>query len=157
MIEAARRVVAIVDASKSGNDQTFGCADVEDIDVLITSLLADGHRGVNGYAEPSDASRNTRPSGLAPRIVAYIGTILHRALDDAVRWGRLMRNPTDAVKRPKLPNASSTVIACDAETLTDFLTRSHQYVGRGGQADRYYPLWLLLATTGLRRGGSELR
>ena len=43
MIEAARRVVAIVDASKSGNDQTFGCADVEDIDVLIT------HRRASDY------------------------------------------------------------------------------------------------------------
>ena len=42
MIEAARRVVAIVDASTSGNDQTFGCADVEYIDVLIT---ASGHAG----------------------------------------------------------------------------------------------------------------
>ena len=119
---------------------------------LYASLLADGHRGVNGYAKPGEPSKNTRPSGLAPRTVAYIGTILHRALDDAVRWGRLMRNPADAVKRPKLPSASSTVMAWDAETLADFLTRSRQYVGRGGQADRYYPLWLLLATTGLRRG-----
>ena len=52
--------------------------------------------------------------GLAPRTVAYIGTILHRALDDAVRWGRLVRNPADAVKRPKVPSASSTVTAWDA-------------------------------------------
>ena len=40
MIEAARWVVAIVDASKFGNDQTFGYADFEDIDVLITDRRA---------------------------------------------------------------------------------------------------------------------
>ena len=40
MIEAARWVVAIVDASKFGNDQTFGYADFDDIDVLVTDRRA---------------------------------------------------------------------------------------------------------------------
>lgn len=40
MIEAARWVVAIVDASKFGNDQTFGYAGFDDIDVLITDRRA---------------------------------------------------------------------------------------------------------------------
>ena len=40
MIEAARWVVALVDASKFGNDQTFGYADFDDIDVLITDSRA---------------------------------------------------------------------------------------------------------------------
>jgi integrase len=107
---------------------------------------------VNGYARPRVDSTNSRPAGLSPRTVAHIGTILHRAFDDAVRWGRLVRNPADAVKRPKIPSASSTVTAWDAATLGDFLTRSRGYVGKGGTSDRYYALWLLLATTGLRRG-----
>jgi len=119
---------------------------------LYAALLAEGHRGVNGYAKPSSEAANTRPAGLAPRTVAYIGTILHRAFDDAVSWGRLVRNPADAVKRPKVPSASSTVTAWDAPTLADFLTRSKSYAGKGGHPDRYYALWLLLATTGLRRG-----
>ena len=119
---------------------------------LYAALLADGHRGVNGYAKPRDDSTNSRPAGLAPRTVAYIGTIMHRAFDDAVRWKRLLVNPADAVKRPKIPNASSTVMAWDAATLADFLTRSKAYSGKGGQPDRYYAVWVLLATTGLRRG-----
>ncbi|MEK7424558.1 MAG: site-specific integrase [Actinomycetota bacterium] len=122
------------------------------ISKLYAALLADGHRGVNGYAKPQSAATNSRPTGLAPRTVAYIGTILHRAFDDAVHWGRLVRNPADAVKRPKVPHASSTVTAWDAATLADFLSRSKSYRGKGGQADRYFALWMLLATTGLRRG-----
>ena len=135
----------------------LGGIPLQDVDAgtiarLYSALLADGHRGVNGYAKPGSQSTNTRPSGLSPRTVSYIGTILHRAFDDAVRWGRLVRNPADAVKRPKVPSASSTVMAWDALTLGQFLSRSRTYSGKGGTADRYYPLWLLLATTGLRRG-----
>lgn len=41
MIESARRVVAIVDQSKLGNDQTFAFAGFDDLDVLITDDRAD--------------------------------------------------------------------------------------------------------------------
>lgn len=41
MIEAARRVVAIVDQSKLGNDQLFNFAELDDLDVLITDRRAD--------------------------------------------------------------------------------------------------------------------
>lgn len=40
MIEAARWVVVIVDASKFGNDQTFGFAGFDDVDVVITDSRA---------------------------------------------------------------------------------------------------------------------
>lgn len=35
-------------------------------------------------------------SGLDGRTVNYVHTIIHRAMKDAVRWGRLPRNPADA-------------------------------------------------------------
>ena len=41
MIESARRVVAIVDQSKLGNDQTFSYAALDEIDVLITDSRVD--------------------------------------------------------------------------------------------------------------------
>ncbi len=41
MIESARRVVAIVDSSKLGNEQLFGFAGLDEIDVLITDDRAD--------------------------------------------------------------------------------------------------------------------
>lgn len=55
---------------------------------LYAALLADGKRSAGG-------------GGLAPRTVRYLHTILHRAFRDAVRWGRLVRNPADAADPPR--------------------------------------------------------
>ncbi len=41
MIDSARRVVAVVDQSKLGNDQLFTFAELDDLDVLITDTRAD--------------------------------------------------------------------------------------------------------------------
>jgi integrase len=84
-------------------------------------------------------------AGLAPRTVRYIATILRRALKDAVRWSRLLRNPSDAADPPR-PTAGRRIQYWDAGTLAEYLNRSRQ------ADDRYLPLWTLLATTGARRG-----
>ena len=86
------------------------------------------------------------PSGLDRRTVNYIHTILHRALKDAVRWGRLHRNPADAADPPRGGQKSPEVQSWDAPTLRRFLDASR------AEGDRLYPLWVLLATTGTRRG-----
>jgi integrase len=83
--------------------------------------------------------------GLSPRTVAYVHTILHRAFKDAVRWGRLARNPADAADPPRGSRAAE-IQAWDAATLRGFLGRSRD------DSDAYYPLWVVLSTTGLRRG-----
>ena len=41
-------------------------------------------------------------SGLSNRTVKYIRTIMHQALDQALEWGLVARNVTDAVKHPRL-------------------------------------------------------
>lgn len=89
---------------------------------------------------------DTRRAGLDSRTVAYIHTILHRALKDAVRWDRLARNPADAADPPRPGQKALAVSAWDSRTLRRFLTASR------ADADRLYPLWMLLATTGMRRG-----
>lgn len=86
------------------------------------------------------------PEGLDRRTVNYIHTILHRALKDAVRWGRLARNPADAADPPHGGQKSDGVQAWDAATLRTFLTKSRE------SGDRLHALWVLLATTGMRRG-----
>jgi integrase len=78
--------------------------------------------------------------------VNYIHTILHRALKDAVRWGRLVRNPSDAADPPRAGQKSDGVHSWDTATLRQFLDASHS------AGDRYHGLWVLLATTGMRRG-----
>lgn len=95
-------------------------------------------------ADDKEGSR-TRP-GLDRRTVSYVHTILHRALKDAVRWGRLARNPADASDPPKSHQKSDGVHAWDAETVHRFLEMSR------AEDDRLYALWVLAATTGMRRG-----
>lgn len=92
------------------------------------------------------ANGNLRPpnEGLAPRTVHYIHTIIHRALRDAVRWDRLARNAADAADPPRQRQGGSAIKAWQADSLGQFL--------RAVQDDRLHGLWVLLATTGLRRG-----
>ncbi|HEV7208308.1 MAG TPA: Arm DNA-binding domain-containing protein, partial [Mycobacteriales bacterium] len=85
-------------------------------------------------------------TGLDPRTVAYIHTIIHRACKDAVRWGRLARNPADAADPPRAIRKTGRVQAWDADTLRGFLDISRI------EGDRRHALWVVLATTGLRRG-----
>jgi integrase len=83
---------------------------------------------------------------LDPRTVNYVHTIVHRAFKDAVRWGRLARNPADAADPPRGGQKSDGVHSWDAATLHEFLSASHE------SGFRLHPLWVLLATTGMRRG-----
>jgi integrase len=96
-------------------------------------------RQANG--EGSDAGMQ-----LDRRTVNYVHTIIHRALKDAVRWGRLARNPADAADAPRSGQKSDGVHSWDAATLREFLAAS------ATSGDRLHPLWVLLATTGMRRG-----
>jgi integrase len=80
------------------------------------------------------------PLSVATRRLAH--AVLHRALRDAVRWGRLVRNPADMADPPAA--ARSRAQAWTARDLGRFLAHV--------RGDRLYPLWRLAATTGMRRG-----
>ena len=80
--------------------------------------------------------------GLSPKTVANVHGILHKAFTDAVRQGRLSRNPAEAVDPPKAQRARTNVWT--VEQLRRFL----QHVAD----ERLYAAWLLFATTGMRRG-----
>lgn len=91
------------------------------------------------------SAREAEPAGLAPKSVHYVHTILHRAFRDAVRWGKLTRNPAAAADPPKPGSRNrGAVKAWPDDVLGDFLDREAD--------DRYGPLWHFLATTGMRRG-----
>jgi integrase len=83
---------------------------------------------------------------LDPRTVNYVHTIVHRAFKDGVRWGRLVRSPADAADPPRGGQKSDGVQSWNAATARDFLAASL------ASGDRLHPLWVLLATTGMRRG-----
>jgi integrase len=77
--------------------------------------------------------------------VQYVHAIVHRALRDAVKWGRLARNPADAADPPKATAASRPESTTwTADQLRTFLERT--------RTSRFSAAYHLIATTGLRRG-----
>jgi integrase len=91
-------------------------------------LLETGHRRGSG--------------GLAPKTVRNIHGALHAALRDAVRWGYVARNVAAAADLPK--GMAPEMQVWSPEQLRAFLDHVRD--------DRLYAAWLLLATTGMRRG-----
>jgi hypothetical protein len=80
--------------------------------------------------------------GLAPKTVRNVHLMLHRALHDAMRWGYLVRNVAEAADPPAARTPEQKVWS--PQELGAFLEHVLD--------DRLYALWLLVATTGMRRG-----
>ena len=81
---------------------------------------------------------------LSPATVRRVHATLHRALKDAVRWSRLSRNPVDSADPPRAAGFDREMKVWTATEVRSFLERERE--------SDLYPLWLLLATTGMRRG-----
>lgn len=94
------------------------------------------------YADLLDHGRRDGHGGLSAKTVRNLHGVLNKAFRDAVRWRRLVRNPAEAAS-PPAKRPGETVI-WSPEQLRAFL----EHV----RGDRHYALWLLAATTGLRRG-----
>lgn len=82
--------------------------------------------------------------GLSPATVRRVHATLHRALKDAVRWNRLLKNPVDVADPPRSSSPDLEMKVWSARELKRFLSSQ--------RGSRLYPLWLTLATTGMRRG-----
>jgi integrase len=80
--------------------------------------------------------------GLSGKTVANVHGVLHKALADAVKQDKVVRNVADAVDPPKASKPRTDVWT--VEELRAFLLHVH--------GDRLYAAWLLFATTGMRRG-----
>jgi integrase len=80
--------------------------------------------------------------GVGPRTVQYVHATIRKALNDAVRWGLLVRNPADhaAAPRPRRTELRTWT----AEELRWFL--------ESVRGDRLCAAWQLAALTGMRRG-----
>ena len=82
--------------------------------------------------------------GLTALSVRHVHAVLHRSLKDAVRWGRLARNPADLADPPRVAAGGHELRTWSAAQLAAFLHSQRD--------DRLYALWHTLAMTGLRRG-----
>ena len=86
--------------------------------------------------------RSKLDAGLKPSSVRYIHAVLHRALKQAVRWGLVPRNVTEAVDIPKLTRE-------EINALSPEETRRFLAAARG---DRLEALYVLAVHCGPRRG-----
>jgi integrase len=88
-------------------------------------------------------------SGLSPRAVQHVHVVLGRALEDAVRWGKLARNPARFADAPKPQRRDMQTWT--AGELSQFLgwcrDNKSNYV-----CASHFVAYLLSATTGMRRG-----
>ncbi len=96
------------------------------------------------YADLRSNGQRRSPGGLAPKTVKNVHGILRKALGDAMRLGKLARNPAAHAESPKVIRGKMRVWT--PEQLRHFLTHM--------QTDRLYSTYLLAASTGMRR--SEL-
>lgn len=84
------------------------------------------------------------PEGLSAKSIQNVAMTVHRLLKDAVRWGKITRNPADMADPPKRSANQREIQAWNVETLRTFLQLTKD--------DALHVLWVVLATTGLRRG-----
>lgn len=80
--------------------------------------------------------------GLSRRTVQLTHAVLHHALRQALQWGQIARNPTDAVSAPR-PTRKEMQVLSQEQVETLFAAN---------REDRLYALWVTLATAGLRIG-----
>ena len=94
------------------------------------------------YADKRESGRRDGKGGLAPRSVRHLHVVMHEALDFAVKQQMIVRNVADAVDAPRFTHKEMTTWTAD--DARRFLEAS--------DGDTYDPIWLLMLTTGLRRG-----
>jgi len=93
------------------------------------------------YADKLAHGRLDGKGGLNARTVRHHHVTLHTALQSAVKWGLLARNPTDAVDAPRYqPKEMRTL---DEDGLDKFLDAARE--------TPYYSLFYLAFYTGMRR------
>lgn len=97
------------------------------------------------YAELLEGGKlNGKTKTLSPKSVHNAHAVIRHALNDAVRWGYVTRNVALSADPPKTKSAGATMKTWTAQEVRAFLD--------GMATDRLSALWVMLATTGMRRG-----
>ncbi len=86
--------------------------------------------------------RQKLDAGLSPRTVQYLHVVLHRALKQALRWGLVPRNVSEAVDPPRVHRE-------EISPLSPVQARALLEAARG---DRLEALYVLAVHCGLRQG-----
>src|SRR5215208_3307037 len=97
------------------------------------------------YATLLATGRRNGQGGLSARTVHHCHRVLNSALRQAVRWGMLVRNPTDALEKKDRPKVEKKVVATiDAGATVEVIELARER--------RLFIPILLASLDGLRRG-----
>lgn len=114
-------------------------------------IRASNRQDGEGDESPAAVRRDSTNTGtrggsvkptLSPSSIAQLHAVLHGALEQAVRWNLIPRNPAAAVKGPKVTKPDITPLT--AEQVRTLLTAV--------QGDPLEALYVLAVTTGMRSG-----
>ena len=107
-------------------------------------IPAIGHRSIAQLtpAEIQKVYAEMQARGLSPRTIRYAHSVLHNALEQAVRWRLLARNPAHLVTLPR--RVRREMRSLSADEAGQLLSAS--------AGTRFEALWALLLSTGLRPG-----
>src|SRR5262249_14529935 len=94
------------------------------------------------YAKALASGRRDGTGGLSPRTVTHMHRVLREALQQAVGWQLLVRNPADAVRPPKVERKQLSTY--DIEQTAELLDRL--------RGNRMFIPTVLAGLCGLRRG-----
>ena len=89
----------------------------------------------------AEGSRKKISQGLEPKTVVNTHRMMHRACEEFTAWGWAKRNVVSDAHPPRVPRKGRKVWTTDQ--LQTFLIRA--------QSDRFFALWVLEATSGMRR------
>ena len=110
-------------------------------DPAIGQPIAPRKVGRRAAEETQKAARKKRVPGLEPKTVVNTHRMLHRAWEDFTAWGWVKRNVVNEAHPPRVPRKGRKVWA--VPELQAFLRRA--------RSDRSFALWVLEATSGIRR------
>lgn len=94
------------------------------------------------YSKALQSGRKDGKGGLSPQTVLHFHRLIRKALQDAVKWQLIARNPADSVEPPRAVKLEMKVL--EASYVKQLLELIRDSV--------YYMPTLLAVTTGLRRG-----
>jgi integrase len=110
-------------------------------DPAIDQPITPKHLGQRAAEEAAESARRRLNPGLEPKTVVNTHRMLHRAWEDFTTWGWAKRNVVSDAHPPRVPRKGRKVWT--VTQLQTFLQRA--------RSDRFFALWVLEATSGMRR------
>ena len=110
-------------------------------DPLVGQPVKPRKLGRRAAEDAAEAAQRKLSPGLEPKTVVNTHRMLHRAWEDFAVWGWAKRNVVSDAHPPRVPRKGRKVWT--VAQLQTFLQRS--------RSDRFFALWVLEATSGMRR------